>query len=336
MGVTIKDVAQRAGVTDTTVSLAFQPDSRVSERTRARVLAIAQDLGYVPNALARQLRGGNSRIPTLGLLVNDIANPFYGLIVRAAEHAALQFGCQVMVGDTQWNPEREVAVIHGMVEAHVDGVLACFSERTLESRALLERFDVPYLAIDSCPADYSGPYVINDLVVTGTCAAEHLLDAGYRRPAFFTAEAEMAGFSAFQVMQQAFQQTLAARGVTHVPVVIAGQTIANGAQAYETLLATHPEVDAVVCINTLCALGVMETADRHGIRIGQDVGVLGVDDLYICGLSRIGLSAIRQPYEQLAETAMQLLIHHMRDKTALTEQLTLPPTLVARQSTCRE
>lgn len=337
MGATIKDVAQQAGVTDTTVSLAFQAGSRISAHTRTRVLAIAQELGYVPNALARQLRRGHSRIPTLGLLVNDIANPFYGLIVRAAEQAALQQQYHVAVSDTQWDPRREVAAIQGMIEARVDGVLACFSERTEESRALLERFSIPYLAVDTCPTSFPGAYVINDMAAAGRIATEHLLAAGYRTPVFLSAEPEQAHFSAFQAMLGGFRQAIHAASLplTDAMVRTAGQTIACGITAFESLITAVPDCDAVVCINSLCALGVMEAAERCGVAIGDDLGVLGVDDLDICGLTRIGLTTIRQPYAQLAATAATVLIQHIQTGDTLTTRLALAPELVMRQSTCR-
>ena len=337
MGATIKDVALQAGVTDTTVSLAFQEGSRISARTRKHVLAVAQELGYVPNALARQLRRGHSRIPTLGLLVNDIANPFYGLIVRAAEQAALPHHYHVAVSDSQWEPEREVAAIRGMIEARVDGVLACFSERTEESRALLERFSVPYLAMDTCPASFSGAYVINDMAAAGRVAAEHLLEAGYRQPVFFTAEPEKAHFSAFQAMLEGFRRAIQASGLSldDFHVRMAGQTIACGIAAFDALAVGGADCDAVVCINSLCALGVLEAADRSGVAIGRELGVLGVDDLDICALARIGLSTIRQPYAQLAAKAATELIQHIQTGGMLSTRLALAPELVIRQSTCR-
>ena len=120
---TIKDVAKRAGVSDTTVSLAFQSDSRIRPETRRRVLAIAKRLHCLPNLNAQALRMGAPK--SIGFLVNDITNPFYALMVNSAESIALDRGYQVVIADGHWSAERELQSVENMIRSRVQGMLIC-------------------------------------------------------------------------------------------------------------------------------------------------------------------------------------------------------------------
>ena len=178
-----------------------RPNSRISDPTRRSVLAAARKLGYVPNSNARQLRRGNSRVKTLGLLVPELTNPFYALVFETVVQAARkQPDYQVVLSDSLWQAENEVAAIQGMIASNVDGVLACFSERTQESLSLLERFGVRYLALDTCFEKNMKGRTSSTILrkVNGRLAANHLADIGCKRLALVNAGSDMAYFSAFQ------------------------------------------------------------------------------------------------------------------------------------------
>ena len=144
---TIKDIANKAGVSMTTVSLAFQPKSRISQKTRERVLAIGDQLHYVPNSSAQALRLGASN--TIGFLVNDITNPFYSLMVRNAETIARGRGYQAIFADGHWDPERELHAVEGMICSRVHGAMICPCEKSKETIMLLDRHSVPYVVVDN-------------------------------------------------------------------------------------------------------------------------------------------------------------------------------------------
>ncbi|HOR26972.1 MAG TPA: LacI family DNA-binding transcriptional regulator [Candidatus Sumerlaeota bacterium] len=310
-------------------------DSRISDETRQRILQQARLLNYIPNSAARKLRHGRSKISVIGFLINDITHPFYSLMVQAAEKTAARHGYEILVGDTQWNPAKEVAEVKHMIESRVDGVLACLSERTRESTGLLDGFAVPYLMLDTTPREYRGACVVNDLAEASRIAVSHLIQVGCRRLAFLAADESMAHFSAFTKLREEFARAVRARGLPFEPsqIIRAGLSIEAGQSAFEEALRVCPGVEGIFCVNTLCALGVIEAADRRGVRVGREVAVMGVDDLDICSLSRISLTTIRQPYDQLAELATEYLVGAIENGAAPTMRQSLKPELVARQST---
>ena len=332
MATTIRDVAQHARVSQTTVSLAFRQGSRISQATRRRVLAAVEALNYAPNLAARHLRQGRPRM--LGLLINDIRNPFYALMARMVELTALDAGYHVIVAESQWDPEREKANLRRMIQARVRGALVCLCERTDESLDMLDRFDVPYVLLDTYPPGFRGAYVANDLACGGRVAAEHLAAAGCRCPALLIPKRDRRGFSAFVRLRRGFARTLRRLGVPfgRSHVAHARLSIGEGIRGFGCLRESLPDLDGVLCANDLCALGVMEAADRAGIRVGADLAVMGIDDLDVSRLSRISLTTIREPNATVAEEATRALVHCIERNAAPTIRKTLKPELIVRDS----
>ena len=332
---TVKDIAREAGVSVTTVSLAFQPDSRISQKTRERILAIGDQLHYVPNASAKALRMGVSN--AIGFLVNDITNPFYSFMVRNAETIARERGYQAIFADGHWDPDREKHAIESMLCSRVRGALICPCEKSKESIALLDRYSVPYVIVDTAPDDYQGALVGNNLIAAGELAAKHLLGIRCRKMALLTADRQMSSFSSFQNIKRGFLGTLQKHGISpdSVPVIHAGLTIDAGKYGFERLYAEMSDVDGVLCVNDLSAVGVMEAADAKGIRIGQNLAVIGIDDLEISATPRISLTTIRQPHDRIVELAVNALIDRIETHDTTNIRLILDPELILRNSTRR-
>ena len=335
MAATIPEVARLANVGQTTVSLAFREGSRISEATRRRVLDAARRLNYVPNLAARRLRQGQPRL--LGLLINDITNPFYALMARRMELTAGRAGYEVMISESEWDAEREVASMQKMLEARVRGMLVCLCEKSDEGLKLLERFGMPHVLLDTYPVGFRGAYVANDLPCAGRLAAEHLVKAGCRRPVLMMPNHGDGGFSSFVRMRRAFAQVVRQNRIsfTGAHVIDAKLTIESGFAAFEQMRSAVPEADGVFCGNDLCALGVMEAGDRAGIRIGRDLAIMGIDDLRISSLARISLTSIRQPYVELTDKATGTLIECIDEGADVAIRKTLKPELVVRDSTRR-
>ena len=335
MAATIRDIAKQANVSQTTVSLAFREGSRISSATRRKVLAVAEHLDYMPNLAARDLRHGRPR--TLGLLVNDISNPFYALMARIVELKALDAGYQVIMTESQWDPAREVAGLRRMAEARVRGALVCFCEGTDEGREMLERFAVPYVALDAYPFGFKGAYVANDMACSGRLAGEHLAAVGCRHPALLIPGRERRGFSAFVRLRRGFSQALKRLAIPfgRKHVLHARLNIDEGLRGFERVRKALPEVDGIVCGNDLCALGVIEAADRAGVRVGADIAVMGIDDLDVSRMSRVSLTSIREPNASIAEEATRALIRAIEHDQKVSTRKTLKPELVIRDSTRR-
>jgi DNA-binding LacI/PurR family transcriptional regulator len=334
---TIRDIAHKANVTITTVSLAFQPGSRISDRMRKKIFTIARELNYVPNLAARQLRQGKSRVKNLGMLVNDIRNPFNAMMFHAAQRVAARRGYEIIIADSQWSPEKELAHIKSLTEFRVDGLLVSFCEKALENLDWLNRFSGPFLLLDGFPASYTGPYVANNISQATEISIHHLIDVGCRHLVFASAETDMDGVSAIIAMRQQFKKVLLQENFPFddrqmIPV---GLTIEKGEQAFEAILKNNPKVDGIFCANSLPALGVMSAAKQRGIRVGKDLAVMGIDDLDICRLPFVSLTTIRFSYDEMAQVATNILIDSIEEKKMPDAKIMLKPELVIRESTNR-
>ena len=330
---TIRDIAKQAGVSDTAVSLAFKDTSRLSGKTRERILAVARKLNYFPNQTARALRSGGP--VSIGFIVTDITDPFYSRMIRSAERIALECGYSLLFAESNWDPDKEIQVVSSMIESRVKGVLMCFCERTPRSMALIEQSALPVIAVDTFAPPYRGPYVANDVEHAGYMAAEHLVAVGSRHPFFFNANESMAGFSAFSLLLRGFRRSLRAQRIPfgESSVINADITIEGGARGFTRLQATRQPFDGIFCVNDLCALGVIEAAEKKGFKAGTDIAVMGIDNLEIAEISRISLTSIDQPYDRIIELATRAIIESIEGDKPCTIRTRLDPTLVVRQST---
>jgi len=333
MTVTIKGIAREAGVSDATVSLSLSGHPRISNKTREKVLEVASRMKYSPNLSARILRSGGIR--AIGLLVNDITNPFYASMIQRAERVANDHGYQLIIAESQWNPKKEIQAIETLISFRVKGLLVILTEQSPESMELLAQTSIPVIAMDTRPPSFKGCFIGNDLTATGRIAAEHLLEVGCRHPVFLTAAPPMQGFSAFVDLQKGFMQALKKHSLEFAtpPVVPAGLTIEQGAAAFAKILKYHPKADGLLCANDLCALGVIMMADREGIRVGTELRVMGIDNLEVSALPRISLTSIRQPYDRIAQTSTTMMIEHIERQAPLKKHRALLPELIVRQST---
>jgi LacI family transcriptional regulator len=330
---TIRDIAREAGVSDTAVSLSFQPNSRVSAATRERILAVARRLNYFPNRSARNLRRGGSR--TIGFVVIEITNPFYARMIRSAERIAHGLGYEILFAESHWDAQKEVRIVSNMIENRVAGILMCFCENTAESLGLIQQSHLPLIAVDTCPPNYKGSYVTNALASAGSMAAEHLLEAGCRHPVFFNASTAMSGFSSFQLLLKGFRKGLQAKGIAlrDSAVINADWTLEGGSAGFARLLASGQPFDGIFCVNDLCAFGVIDAAEKRGYRVGRDFAIMGIDNLEIGSISRISLTSIDQPYDCIIELATRSMIESIESNQPCSVHKRLKPSLIVREST---
>jgi LacI family transcriptional regulator len=331
--VTIDDIAHTAGVSDATVSLSFQPDSRISPQTRRRVLAVARRRNYVPNLAARALRYGVTK--SIGILVTELTNPWYAVLIRHAEEAARERGYQLVIAESQWSADKELAAISSMAQMRVQGLLFCCSETNSECFDILDGFSLPCVLLDSQPRGYRGSSVGCDLVAAGRIAAGHLAECGCRSLAFLTGSRDDARFSSFRALLAGFGSTARRKGLawSRERCVCAGLTVEEGGHGMVELLSTVRDVDGVFCVNDLCAMGAMEALEAGGRRPGVDVAVMGVDDNVASGLSRISLTSIRFPYRDLARSGTDALVDLIEGRQKGVVRQSVPPELVVRNTT---
>lgn len=328
----IKDVANHAGVAVGTVSNVLNYPDRVSPKTRDRVQASIEELGFVRNDVARQLRAGHSR--TIGLVVLDIGNPFFSSVARAAEDAAAEGGNAVVLGNSGHDARREMHYIDLFEEQRVQGVLISpVTDITKRLSALSER-GTKVVLVDSPATEGTFSSVSVDDISGGYLATRHLLDIGRRRIGYVAGP---------QQFHQVTDRLAGARhAVAEVPgatleVLQAGDlTVLAGREVGDALVDRDPALlpDGLFCANDLLALGVMQSLTMlRSLRIPQDVALVGYDDIDFAASAVVPLTSVRQPTGLIGRTAIELLVEQLENPEIGPRQVVFKPELVVRAST---
>ncbi len=343
MAATIYDVARRAGVTAATVSNVVRGKGSVGAETRARVQAAVEELDYRPNLVARGLARRRTR--TLALLLPNIANPFYPEIALEVERIAGEQGYHLLLCNTRDDAALGRAHLHGLSGRWVDGVLAMAGGlRLADVRAAAAR-GLPIVLCNWGEQDERGedapalPRVDVDFRHGGELAARHLLARGHRRVAVIVQEAPATQTSATQNPShtrrlEGVRAALGASGVALAADVCFGDgTLESGYRAAARLVSGHVRPTAIFATNDIMALGAMEAAADAGLRVPDDLSLIGFDDIALAGHVRPALTTIAIPKRELATRSMDLLLRHVDGAVVDADNLTVRPHLVIRHST---
>ena len=328
--VSIREVAALAGVSVGTVSNVLNRPDVVADSTRGRVQAAIKSLGFIRNESARQLRAGRSR--TIGLVVLDVANPFFTDVARGVEDEASEAGLAVILCNKQVKESRYLELLE---EHRVQGILITPVSGADERLARLQRRGTPVVLVDSRSPSRGQCSVSVDDVLGGDLAVSHLLEAGHERIAFVGGPMSIRQVAdrrdgALRALDRADGNADELRVVeTNALNVSAGQQA--GATLAELPAETRPT--AVFCANDLLALGVLQEMTAHRIRVPESVALVGYDDIEFAAAAAVPLSSVRQPRQQLGRTAAQLLLEETLATEAHTHrQVTFRPELEIRQS----
>jgi DNA-binding LacI/PurR family transcriptional regulator len=326
---TMKDVAHLAGVSIQTVSAVVNNKPDITEETRARVLAAIKQLNYRPYSVARSLRTRQTRI--IALVVSNIASVAIAAMASAAEAHAHSFGYSLILYNTHNDIERETSYFKAIVQQWVDGVVFIPAMGQLGRLDILQAANIPSVAIDRIPYSYDGPAVMLDNIKVGHLAGEHLLDLGHRRMAHIGGPMEI---RLAQERLAGFRQALEARDfeANSCPVEEGDFKCQSGYQAMQRLLTCQPRPTAVFAANDLMAIGAMRAVGEAGLRVPDDISIVGVDDIQVAAFQTPPLTTIRQSFTQLATLGVQLLLDILAKKKLAHSQIVIEPTLVVRQS----
>ncbi|GAB7069895.1 LacI family DNA-binding transcriptional regulator [Mycobacterium hodleri] len=331
MAAGIRDVAAAASVSVGTVSNVLNAPERVAPATVARVQAAIEQLGFVRNDAARQLRAGRSRC--VGLLVLDVGNPFFTDVARSAEVRAAQHNLIVLLGTSDDDPGRERAYLETFEEQRVFGLLISPVGEDLDRLLALHRRGVPVVLVDRDGTGTPFASVAVDDVAGGRLAATHLCERGRRRIAYVggplglrqVADRLAGARAAVDEFPGATLEVVA----TDEPSVLAGR--AAGELLCERPADRRP--DAVFCANDLLAIGMLQGLAGGGVSVPGDVALIGYDDIDFARSAAVALSSIRQPSADIGTTALDLLLASAEEGVAEPRQVVFRPELVARAST---
>jgi len=338
--VRLKDVAERAGVAVNTAStiLNRRPNSWASKETETRVFLAAKELGYRPSKTARALQSG--RHHAIGLLIQDLANPFFATLAEEIESAVEQRGYDLIIANCRSSLVRETHLFTGMHEMEVDGAIVYLSDNEIYRNELAKRFtgDFPLVALGNgvplrpVPVDC----VLSDFTEGLTQAVTALLALGHRRFAFLSALAEG---QADGDRPGLFQKLLTEQGVPSgdIDVLRCNHSVHSACETFEYFLKRRPvnRPTALVAMNDLSAIGAMRAALDAGLMIPRDLSIVGVDDVPLCAFLPIPLSSIRQRYRKIAAAAADMLITRISGNSqefASPRQAIFPTHFIQRES----
>jgi LacI family transcriptional regulator len=332
MRVTIQDVAIDAGVSAMTVSRVINESPRVKADTRQRVEASIAKLGYVPNRLARGLL--QRKTHAFGVIVPDVANPFFTLVVRGVEQVAWRAGYHVILCDTQGDLERERGYLEDMVAFQVEGVLiAPVGDRSRPQLRLLTRNNVPFVLIDRSISGFDADLVQGDSVAGARQLVEHLIELGHRRIGMIT---ETPDVSTARDRLQGYREALENAGIEPDPgLVVESSTIDPDAarEATLSLLAQAEPPTAIFAVNNIVVVGVVEAARRQKLEIPDDLALVCFDDIEHVSRLYPFLTVMAQPAETYGTIATQLLLDRLSGRVAQRRRIVvLPADFVVRKS----
>ncbi|MEV1026697.1 LacI family DNA-binding transcriptional regulator [Streptomyces sp. NPDC050264] len=328
----IKDVAHEAGVSVGTVSNVLNQPHRVSEPTRRHVQQVIARLGYVRSEYARQLRAGHSRI--MALLVLDMGNPFFVDVARGAERAARDAGLGVMVCNSAQNPSEEAEYLSLFAEQRVRGALITPADPSGATLRDFRRHGIPYVVVDRVAGDEEGCSVSVDDVSGGALAIRHLIAGGHRSLAYVSGPAHL---KQVQDRREGALKALAEAGLpgeTLRELPTERLDVAAGRDAGARLLGLAQRPTAVFCANDLLALGVLQSLYAAGVKVPDDMSIVGYDDIEFAAAATVPLTSVRQPALTLGAIAAELLLQETGERAAehRHQHVVLRPELVVRGS----
>ncbi|MEL0273777.1 MAG: LacI family DNA-binding transcriptional regulator [Pontimonas sp.] len=331
MSSSIKDVALHAGVSVGTVSNVLNHPSRVSSKTVKRVQKSINELGFVRNDAARQLRAGESR--TIALLVFDAANPFFTALARGAEDAATDEGYSVILANTSESQEREHSYLDLFEEQRVRGILISPYGDVEERLSALKKFGIPSVLVDRVSENQVFSSVSVDDHAGGTIAANHLLNLGRTRIGFVGGPLEIPQVAdRLRGAQDALQ---ASPGATLTIFETSATTVLEGRTAGEKIREMSPaeRPNALFAANDLVAIGLLQALVATGsLRVPDDIAIIGYDDIDFATSAIVPLTSIRQPSALMGETALKLLREEALDPSKKPRRVVFQPELVIRES----
>ena len=329
--VTIRDVARLASVSPMTVSRVINDSTLVSRDTRRRVEEAISELGYVPSRLARGLSA--QRTGTLGVIVPDVANPFFTQIVRSAEEVARRAGYRVLLCDTRADLVIEREVIEEMIAHRVEGiVIAPVSDRSRDHLLRLDKFAVPYVLVDRTVPGIDADAVLGDSAEGAQRLVEHLLSLGHRRIGMIV---ESSDVSTARDRRGGYEAALRAAGLPVDPGLVAEGTVdpQGGHEGMQRLLALDDPPTAVFTVNNLVALGAIEAVRAAGLEVPDDIALVCFDDIEYASRLYPFLTVMEQPAETFGTLSTQLLLERIeRRAPERARVVVLPAEFVVRRS----
>jgi DNA-binding LacI/PurR family transcriptional regulator len=329
--ITMRQIAARARVSVGTVSHVINNTAGVREPVRKRVLEAIERLGYQPSLLARGLRRNQTTI--IGVIIPDISNPFFPLVVRGVEDIAYQNSYRLMLCNTDNDAQKEQVYFNELRAYRMAGLIVIPSaDSRLVPLAGGAGGDIPVICLDRCPEGWKGDTVTVDNEEGAYQAIRYLLELGHRRIACIAGQLHVT--SGVERLK-GFRRALREAGISIAPEYIQEGRFdrLSGYEKALMLLQFSPRPTAIFAANDLVALGVLAAMRELGLRCPEDVSLVGFDDLELASFTNPALTTVAQPAYQMGARAAGLLFERLRGEAVPTQRIVMKATLKTRDST---
>ena len=328
----IAEIAQICGVSKATVSRVINSNPQgVGPKTREKILKTIQDLNYRPNALARSV--ATSKSGTIGLIIPDVSNFFYPKMIRGVTDYLDTCGYSVIVGNSDYSPEQEAQQLMRLIDRRVDGILLFSGVSNKEFLTDFRKYNIP-LGLIGRRNDYSlsDTSISGDNIRGGYISASHLLKTGSRRVVYVEGNPKVTGS---QQRLQGYQQAHLEYGIPiQEELIISGDySIDFGRYVAKNLLKSGMKLDSIMTGSDLIAIGIVTELLKNGVRIPDDVEVIGYDNIGLTTVFHPTLSTVSKPHYEMAQHISEQLIRIIQGQTIALPHTVVEPTLVLRETT---
>ncbi|WP_054026915.1 LacI family DNA-binding transcriptional regulator [Bacillus sp. FJAT-28004] len=327
---TIYDVAKEAGVSIATVSNAINGKGKVSSKKRDEIFKVMERLQYQPSVIASALMG--KKTYTIGLLIPDVSNPFFSEIARSVEDLAHSEGYSVIVCSTDNKDDRVEKYIRLLEQKSVDGILIGTGVENADILRQLAEKSLSIVMIAREAAAMPVHSVLTDDFKGGGLAAEHLLGRGHHRIAVLSENFKVT--SSLERVR-GFRFALFEAGITldEANIISCESSIRDGKRAAEALIRGENRPSAIFCCNDLLAIGALQAAKEAGVRVPEQLSIIGFDDTILSTVTNPALTTIAQPMDQMVKLAFDLLIRSVENANEIKQRIVMQPELIVREST---
>jgi len=327
--VTLKDIGKEVGVSATTVSRALNNKPDISYQVKQKIKKVAERLGYSPNALARSLKA--KKTSSIGVLIADIADPFFAPIVKGIENTARQMGYSIILCDTGEEYEQEKLALQMMLEKRVDGLLITPSQTEYGDILELKRKKVPFVLLGRHFDLVESDYVITDEIKGAFSATDYLIKKGHKKILFMngpnyisSAKERLVGYKrALQEHAVLFDKSLVKEGALKME---------DGYRIMKQILCSETKFTAVFAYCDFVVLGIMQALEEAKLKIPEDIAIVGYDDVVFAGFLQVPLTTVHIPKYELGKEAMKLLKKKIDEEILEPQAVILETKLVIRKS----
>lgn len=332
---TIHDIARELNISASTVSRALQNNPRISLKTREKIISLANSVGYRPNTLASNLR--NKRSNTIGIVVPLINRYFFSAVISGVEEVAFKAGYTVVISQSNDLADKEISIVHSMLANRVDGLIISIAMEptNYEHLKTFRKKNIPLVLFDRTIAEIDTNKIVVDDFMGGFRVTQHLIDQGYKRIG------HMAGPQNLQTYldrKNGYMEALSRNDLAYDESLVVTNSLRSddGIDAVRQLMGLPVPPDAIFCGNDTTALSSMIYLRDRGIRIPEDLGIVGFSNEPFSKVVSPSISTIAQPGFLMGQKAAELILHQIEHKDRSFKTIVLPTELVVRESSNRK